>query len=208
MELPIAKDPRVLGKLYQKFDYLQDLPFELKGCWLDEAVYLGLLESSDFLGFLMGYEVEQERPSHDHFEFLNREDNIQIQYYRHIRPVQPWPQPVIGVAFDSPNTGTVTGTHKVDVVLKDIGKVQVWFGGKIGVIWEAFLEQRLQQGESYGILMAQIWNQIEEYLANQGVERVYTYDRDPAVEPVWYRAFLCQRGYQPRSGSIALVKPL
>lgn len=53
----------------------------------------------------MAYQVENEFPTKDHFLFLNQQQNLQIQHYRHIRPVQPWPQPIIGVAFN-PKTDT------------------------------------------------------------------------------------------------------
>lgn len=81
----------MLAKLYQRFDYLQDLPFELRGCSIDDATSLGVLETEQFLGFLMAYSVEKEYPTKDHFLFLSQQQNLQICYYRHIRPVQPWP---------------------------------------------------------------------------------------------------------------------
>lgn len=99
MERLITSDPRVLEKLYQRFDYLQDLPSELRGCFIDEATSLGVLETEQFLGFLMAYEVQKESPSKDHFPFLNSQQNLQLRYYRHIRPVQPWPQPSLRGSF-------------------------------------------------------------------------------------------------------------
>jgi hypothetical protein len=39
---------------------------------------LGTLETDDFLGFIMAYQVEEERPTPDHFFFLSEEDNLKL----------------------------------------------------------------------------------------------------------------------------------
>lgn len=209
MESPIATDPNVLEKLYQRFDYLQDLPCELRGCFIDDATSLGNLETEGFLGFLMAYKMEEESPSKDHFLFLNSEQNLQIRYCRHISPVQLWPQPVVGVAFDPvTDTGHTTGTHRVNVMMRSIGNAQLWWGGEVGVIWEAFFDRCIQSNVDHEELMHQLWSRCEDYLAGQGVKQVFTYDRDPALEEGWYRRFLTQRGYQVLETHRAVVKTL
>lgn len=120
-ETPIGSDPAVLECLYKRFDYLQDLPCDIRGCLIGEAINLGVLETDSFLCFLMAYEVEKQKARRDHFAFLSVEDNLKINRYRHLRPVEPWPQPIIGVSFSGDRqTGVTTGTHKVDVILNNV----------------------------------------------------------------------------------------
>jgi hypothetical protein len=201
--IPITQDSTVLDRLYRRFDCLQDLPCELRGCCVDEAVNLGFLEADSFLGCLMAYEVEESVPIQDHFVFLSREDNLRIDHYRHIRPVEFWPQPIIGVTFDNESTGRTTGTHRVEVMLKESGNVQLWWGQEIAVIWEAYLgdglrpvfDHRPQQFQEFEALMNQMWNSIEQYLQDQGVKQIYTDAADPEFDPEWFRCFLIRRGY-------------
>ena len=60
-ELPFTNNSAILERLYQRFDYLQDFPCQLEGCFINEANHFGTLETDDFLGFIMGYQVEEER---------------------------------------------------------------------------------------------------------------------------------------------------
>lgn len=194
-EGPIAQDPALLERLYKRFTYLQDLPCELRGCCIDEAVSLGFLEADSFLGCLMAYEVEENRPDKDHFVFLSASDNLKIDCYRHIRPVEFWPQPIIGVAFASESTGRTTGTHRVEVMLQNAGNIQLWWGNDIAVIWEAYLGDRPQQLQEFEALMNQVWSCIEQYLQAQGIKQLFTDAADPEFDSKWYRDFLVRRGY-------------
>ena len=193
---PFATDSTVLQRLYRRFDYLQDFPCEVKGCLIDEATCLGTLETDDFLGFVMGYQVEQETPDANHFVIISREDNLKINHYRHLRPVQPWPQPIIGVAFSEQEPGRVTGTHKVDVMMNNIGNAQLWWGGDVGIIWEAYLDRFIRQRENFEALIHQLWQQCEEYLFAQGVKRIFTHNHDPEFDNDWYLRFLQRRGFE------------
>ncbi len=196
MEAPVTSDPEVLELIYRRFNYLKDHPLKLRGSFIDEAVSLGRLEGEDFLAFLMAYEVEDERPTPDHFPFLTAEENLQVTRYRLIRPAIPWPQPTIGVAWNFlEGVGRVTGTYEVDVVMKPVGEAQLWWGGSTGVIWEAFFERDIRAKKDHELLMRQLWETLERYLAGEGVTRVYTHDRDPALDDAWYRTFLAARGY-------------
>jgi hypothetical protein len=214
MEIPITTDPNVLERIYRQFAYLKDYPLNLLGAFIDEAVSLGALQSDDLLAFLMAYEVEEERPSRGQFAFLTPEENLSVRYYRHIRPVQPWPQPIIGVAFQG-QQGVVTGTYRVDVVMRNIGNIQLWWGDEIGVIWEAFFDANVRARSDHELLMHQLWDELERYLAGRGVKRVLTNKRDPALDEGWYQAFLARRGYgsDPQraelpGGKVAVMKNL
>jgi hypothetical protein len=114
MEQPIQSDPDVLEAIYQRFPYLYFL--KLQASFIDEAVSLGTLQTEVVLAFLLAYDVEEERPRRDRFAFLAAQENVSLTRYRHIRPVIPWPQPVIGVAWNSEQAeGQVTGTHEAGV---------------------------------------------------------------------------------------------
>ena len=200
METPIKTDPDVLEPIYARFTYLKDYPLELRGSFIEDAVSLGALYAENFLGFVMAYSVEEELPIHDHYPFLTEAENLSLNAYRHIRPVQAWPQPVIGVIVNARGEGLVTETHHVDVVLKVIGNAQLWYGGEVGVLWEGYVEKRVRSNS----LMYSLWDVLERYLAAQGVKRVFTYAQDPEFTRDWYRDFLTSRGYRrvPERGGL------
>lgn len=196
METPIQTDPEVLETIYQRFGYLQDYPLKLRGSFIEDAVSLGKFEAEDFLAFLLAYEIEEEKPTRDHFSFLSAEENLSITRYRLVRPVIPWPQPIIGVAWNSlEGVGRVTGIYEVDVVMKPVGEAQLWWGGSTGVIWEAFFEREIRARRDHELLMHHLWEGLEHYLQKQRVRSIYTHAHDPALDDNWYKAFHKSRGY-------------
>jgi hypothetical protein len=185
MEQPIQSDPDVLEAIYQRFPYLKDHPLKLRASFIDDAVSLDTLQTGEVLAFLLAYAVEEEPPRRDRFAFLAAQENVSLTHYRHIRPVIPWPQPIIGVVWNSEQgEGRVTGTQEVDVILKPVGEAQLWWGGATGVIWEGFFERDVQEKDDHDLLMHQLWEGLEGYLAAQDVSRVYTLGRDPALDAV------------------------
>lgn len=93
--------------------------------------------------------------------------------------------------------GRVTGIHSIPVVLQKVGNVQVWFGGSVGLIFEAFLERSLQEHSDFESLINQLWSLVESYLQGQGVTQIYTLARDPAFDEDWFKGHLTRRDYQP-----------
>jgi hypothetical protein len=200
METLIQDDQSFLRALYQRYDYLQDFPCDFKGMFIEDALSLGMLHSDDFLGAVLGYPVEDFKTrDHNYFPFLPAEGNLRLSSYRHLTPVIPWPQLIIGVAMGGGDQGKVTGIHRVPVILHKIGNCQVWYGQNVGLIFEAFLEGSVQQDPSFEILMNQFWSICEGFLLGQGVTQVYTVGRDPALDDAWFRGHLERRGYQPLS---------
>ena len=172
---------------------------------------LGALYAEDFLGFVMAYSVEEETPTRDRYPFLSEKENMSLNLYRHIRPMQAWPQPLVGVIVNARGEGLVTETYHVDVVLKIIGNAQLWYGGEVGVLWEGYLAKGVRSNS----LMYSLWDALERYLAEQGVKRVFTYAQDREFARDWYRDFLTSRGYRrvPERGGLeasrgAVVKVL
>lgn len=196
-EQPILSNSHVLDKLCRRIDYLQDLPFSIKGEDLDDAHLIGTLETDDFLGFVLGYSSEEGEVSSGHFKLLSTEENRQLNRYRLLKPVIPWPQPIIGATVSDEGPGKVTGIHDVPVLLKPCGIAQVWWGGNVAVLWEAFLEGDIKERQDYEALMNQLWGCCEEFLRGQGVRQVYTHDRDHDYPLDWYQGFLERRGYVP-----------
>jgi hypothetical protein len=76
---PFINNLAILERRYKHFDYLQDFPCELQGCFINEATNFGTLEPDYFLGFIMDYQVEGEQPTPDHFLFLSERDTDSIQ---------------------------------------------------------------------------------------------------------------------------------
>jgi hypothetical protein len=205
MEHPITTDPEVIAKIHAQFPFTKDYALELKGTLLEEAVSLSTLEVGEFLAFLLGYEVVSEKQNSHPFAFLSPDENRELSHYRHLKVVQPWPQPeVTATTFDESGRGVITSVNKVDVVLKPIGEAQLWWGGETGVLWEATLEVEVP---SETLLLNLLWERLEDYLQMQGVKSVFTYAQDPAYPGDWYKRFLLDRDYQPRS-ELIMVKSL
>lgn len=208
MEDPILDNPHILEKLCRRIDYLNDFPASIEGEDLDDAHLLGTLETDDFLGFVLGYSPEEGEVSSGHFKMLSQEENRQITHYRLLKPVLPWPQPIIGATVSDEGPGKVTGVHKVTVVLKPCGMAQVWWGGEVAVLWEALLEGDIKDRQDYEALMNQFWNCCEDFLKGQEVRQVYTYNRDDAYPLEWYQGFLERRGYIPVEGRKVTVRKI
>lgn len=207
METPIQENQAFLSLLYKRYDYLQDFPCEFKGMFIEDAMSLGTLHSDEFLGAVLGYPVEEFKTrDRNYFPFLPVEANLKLSSHRHLTPVIPWPQPILGVAMAG-DRGEVTGVHSIPVMLNKVGNAQVWYGKDVGLIFECFLEGQVQQEPSFEILMNQLWSICEEFLMSQGVSQIYALARDPALDDTWFRGHLQRRGYQPiAEGAIAWVK--
>jgi hypothetical protein len=199
METPIHEDQAFLDQLYKRFDYLKDYPCEFNGMFINEALSLGILHSDGFLGAVLGYPVDEFKTrDRNYFPFLPAEVNLNLSSYRLLTPVIPWPQPIIGIAMAGDH-GEVTGIHAVPVLMQKIGKVQVWYGQEVALIFECFLEGQVQQDPGFEVLMNQLWSICEEFLMGQGVSQIYALGRDPALDDAWFRGHLERRGYQPLS---------
>lgn len=206
-ESPIRDNPQILQALYKKYGYLMDLPCELKGCLIDDATHFGTLQTDNFLGFVMAY-VEQinDHPVPDYYPFLQKEDNLKLSHYRHLRPVKPHPQPIVGVSFDQHSeVGSVEGTHRVDVMLNEIGNAQLWWGEDVAVIFEAMLYKSIQQEQEFEAIIHQLWTMCEAFLKAQGIQRIYTHNHDPEFDTQWYQGFLERRGYRTYDDRFSVV---
>lgn len=203
----LADDPDVLEHIYHHFTYLRGYPLGLQGRFIEDATNLAVLADDDFLGFLLAYDLQEERLERGRFAFPAPEKNLAITLYRHITPVEPWSQPRLGIAWNAAQgEDRVLGTSHVNVVLKGIGNAQLWWGDGIGVIWEAFFEERVQKRSNYDLLMHRLWDTLGRYLTEQDVKRIYTYAHDPARDDAWYQAFVANRDYRRDSGRDALYR--
>jgi len=205
----------VLEHLYTHFTYLRGYPLKLQGAFIEDAASLVALRAGDFLGFLMAYDEEHNTYTAD-FSFLTDEENASLTCQRLLRPTQPCPQPTVEVLWGHPSEPGITlDVGHVDVMLRDVGTAQLWYGDEVGVIWEAFYERSLRDGLEHTLLMHQLWEGCERLLNKNGVRFAYTYARDPNYSDVWYGAFLHARSYarDPArahlpGGQVAVVKDL
>lgn len=94
---------------------------------------------------------------------------------------------------------------RTTIQMPQMGEAQVWWGGGVGVLWEAFLARvpETEQGCSLPLLHG-LWDLIEAFLRRHGVTRIITLPHDPAYDADFYQAFLAERGYR-REGK-AMVK--
>lgn len=129
--------------------------------------------------------------------------------------LEPWPQPLVNVVWGDQGAGVVSSIEHVDVLMKPIGYGQLWYGGELGVLWEAYFEPPVKAHPEHGALLHRFWSLCEAYLAARGVWFVHTYSRDLAFDEDWYATFLHERGYRREpsrehlpGGSVAVVKDL
>ena len=215
LELPVRSDPEVLEHLYAHFTNLRGYALRLQGSFIEDATSLGALKESEFLALLIAY--DEERDAHPAtFPFLTREENASLTCQRLLRPAEPWPRPTIEVVWDEPKgQGIMLDIEHVDVVLMDVGTVQLWYGDEIGVIWEAFYDTGVRHRREHERLLHQLWEACEAYLHKKGTRFAFTYAREPNYQDAWYGAFLHARGYRRDparahlpGGQMAVVKDL
>jgi hypothetical protein len=205
----------VLEHLYIHFTFLRGYPLRLQGSFIEDATSLVALQEGDCLAFLIAYDEERGSYPTD-FSFLTKGENASLNRYRLLRPAEPWPQPTLEVLWGHPDKPGVTlDVDHVDVVLKGVGTVQLWYGDETGVIWGAFYTTGVRARPEHEGLMHQLWKACERLLVENGVRFAYTYSRKPSYEDAWYGAFLHARGYRRDparahlpGGRVAVVKKL
>ncbi len=214
----------MLEHLYAHFTYLRGYALRLQGSFIEGAASLVTLQEGNFLGFLMAYDEERDSYPAD-FPFLTKEEDASLTCQRLLRPAELWPQPTVEVAWDDlKGQGVTLDMKHVDVVLREVGTVQLWFrrlppkagdGDETGVIWEAFYAPGVRARPEHERLLHQFWEACERLLYKNGVRFAYTYSREPNYEDAWYGAFLHARGYyrDPArahllGGRVAVVKDL
>lgn len=213
MEILIKSDPEVLEHLYTRFPYLSGQPLLLRGAFAEQGINLGVLEHHDFLAFLVA-ELDACRPYLADFPFLTLEENAALSCYRQGWPVEPWPQPLVDILWAGHRGDSVLmDVRQVDVLLKPVGTVQLWWGDEIGVIWEAVFDPLPSRNQEP--LLHQLWAACEDSLRSKSVRFIHTYGRDPVVEDAVYGSFLWERGYRRDparahlpAGEVAVVKDL
>ena len=212
MRVPLVSDPEVWEQLYERFPYLAGQPLTLRGTDCDDLV-IGTLEAGELLAFVTA--DDQPLPYPPDFPFLTRGENRALARYVQVQVLEPWPQPLIDVAWEGQGAEVVSRVERVKVRLKPVGSGQLWYGGRSGVLWEALLTPSTGARSGHGTLLHRLCELCETYLAAKGVRSVHTYDRDPAFEATAYAAFLHRRGYTHDlaraylpGGRVAVVKDL
>ena len=213
MQIPLASDPEVLERLYLRFPYVAGQPLKLR---VESAeVNLGTIDTGELLAFVVAG-TDEKLPYAPDFPFLQPEETAALAHYTQVRPLEPWPQPLVEVSWNSAETtGVSSSIHGVDILLNPVGNAQLWWGGTTGVIFEAFFEGRTEERPNELGLLRQLWGQCEVYLASKGVREVWTYNRDPRYDEELYKTFLRVQGYfldvaraEFPGGQIAVVKRL
>ena len=209
MRVPLASDPEVWERLYERFPYLAGQPLTLYGAGGDDSV-IGTLEVGEWLAFVTA--DDQPLPYPPDFPFLTQDENRALA--RYVQVLEPWPQPLIDVAWEGQGAEVVSRIERVEVAMKPVGSGQLWYGGGTGVLWEAILTPSTGAHSGHDTLHG-LWASCEAYLAAQGVRFVHTYDRDPAFGAAEYAAFLHGSGYardparaHRPGGRVAVVKDL
>lgn len=193
MDLPISSDPEVLETLYEHFPYLSGQPLSLGGRWGGLAS-LGTVEADGRLAFVLASERDAPYPAH--FPFLTSDENRALTRYAQVQPAEPWPQPLLNVAWGEGGEGVVSQLERVEVAFRPLGFGQLWYGGETGVLWEALFEPPAGTRREPGAALHRLWELCETLLAARGVRFVHTHGRDPAFDEDAYADFLRARGYE------------
>ena len=211
MRVLLISEPEAWKRLYERFPYLAGQPLTLRGTDCDDLV-IGTLEAGELLAFVTA--DDQPLPYPPDFPFLTRGENRALARYVQVQVLEPWPQPLIDVAWEGQGAEVVSRIERVEVAMKPVGSGQLWYGGGTGVLWEAILTPSTGAHSGHDTLHG-LWASCEAYLAARGVRFVHTYDRDPAFEATAYAAFLYGRGYAHdparthlSGGRVAVVKDL
>lgn len=214
MRIPLYSDPDVLEQLYRRFPYLAGQPLDLRG--VSEGVTaLGTLQTESTFAFV-GADLTEPLPYSPDFPFLRPDEQEALTHYLQLGVLEPWPRPLLDIAWtNGEDTGVLTQIRSVDVVFTPVGHAQIWWGGDLGVVWEAVLELRLEKRPDEAGLLGAFWDCCEHLLSAAGVKQVWTYNRDPSYGADDYAAFLQNRGYSldPEradldGGLVAAVKTL
>jgi hypothetical protein len=142
---------------------------------------------------------DESVPYPANFPFLTRGENAAIASQLDVHARVAWPQPTISIWLPEGrelSKGVPGRTvshdlplHPATVALKKVGQASLWWGGDVGVIWEAFLDV------DHPRLLDETWNLAERTLRERGASRCITTHRDPAYDDDGYRAYLEGRGY-------------
>lgn len=192
-------------------DLLGGAPYEVVGPFLDQAELLGRLQHGDLLAYLVGYAIEpfQSRDP-QHFRFLTPQENQALSASRSFKLLRPWPQPVLRIGWNPQRgEGRILDDQPVrtTIHMQQIGEGQIWWGGRVGVLWEAFLARvpETEQGCSLPLLHG-LWDLLEAFLLSRRVTRIVTLPHDPAYDPAFYQSFLSDRGYRRKDKAMVKVK--
>lgn len=214
MRIPLHSDPDVLEQLYTRFPYLGGQPLDLQGISADCTV-LGTLQTDSAFAFV-GANPTGPLPYPPDFPFLYPDEQAALEHYVQLHVLEPWPRPLLDVAWTSgDDIGVLTQIRSVEVGFTLVGHAQLWWGGDVGVLWEAYLEPRLENHPDEAGLLSYFWSCCEDFLKAEDVQQSWTYQRDPRYDADEYVTFLENRGYglDPEraaldGGLIAVVKTL
>lgn len=199
MTLPLESDPEVLEHLYRRFDYLKGHPLRLRS--LPDTTCLGVISVADQLILLLA-DTDDGLPYRPDFDFLTRGENAALAGYCQVRPALPWPQPVIGLHAAGDGSLRTGEVREVEVLMQPCGSAQFWWGGGLGVVFEAFVGRSAREGSEQAVMNA-LWGWCEAFLSERGVTTVWTHVRDPEFDDAWYQGFLAGRGYRlERRGAV------
>ena len=134
----------------------------------------------------------QERTREDRFLGLPPEINRSFNTYRQYKLFEPWPQPIIPVAWDeAKGEGRVLAGGRLRVQLQPLGQAQIWKGDTDGLVWECYFHQSRQQRENWQMELTTFWQAVER---DMGVKKIFTQPYEPTFEQ-GYRDFLSHLGY-------------
>ena len=142
--------------------------------------------------YIAGFTPSRESPREDHFFGLPPEINRELTTHRLYKLFEPWPQPIIPVAWNvAEEKGRVLPGGHMRVQLHPLGQAQTWTGLKYGVLWEGYMFEAGRQRPGWQQELTTFWQMVEQ---DMGVKKILTQPHDPDFEGD-YPEFLSQLGY-------------
>jgi|GEM_PF-3129503 len=192
MERKAAPSPLTPEKLTAVLE--QDYPTaEILVSFPADWEFVAALNRGDSPLYVAAFPASRE-PTYDRFKELSPEISYSLAEYRLYKLFEPWPQPLLNVAWDATKgEGQVIGEAGLRVQLHPIGQAQVWRGEVYGLLWECFFYDTRRRQKHWPAELARFWQAVE---AHSGVQKLFTLPAEPTFE-TGYPEFLSGLGYAP-----------
>lgn len=161
--------------------------------------------SSTCLGVIRGRErlliiqahAANHAPNHAQYHpHLGSEEARELNEHQYVQACTPTPQHHQAAALGAPRRlAREPRTPTMRVLLECVGSAHLWWGGGVGEIWDANLDDHDLRCDAK--TLHAFWYLIETALHQRGCGRVHTLADNPDHNDADYLAFLAMREYTP-----------
>lgn len=141
---PLPQDPEVHHQLRRAYpNLLEGRELSIQGAFIDDITCLGIFRHDKNLIIIQAHQPSLDPGHGRQHPYFSRKEGRALEHYQLAHPCIAWPQPILNVALTGPAEGVVTGSEpSVPINLRRAGEAQLWWGGGIGEIWDATIDDR------------------------------------------------------------------